>query len=56
MHASRFGVAGPLGIGTRRATFLIDTDKTILQAVRADLRLKPHKELLSAALARATGS
>jgi len=53
-----FGVDGPLGIGIRRATFLIDADRTIRAAVKADLRLTPHRQLIEAALAskRATGS
>jgi peroxiredoxin Q/BCP len=46
-----FGVDGPLGIGIRRATFLIDSDRRILAAVRADLRLGPHKKLMRQALA-----
>jgi peroxiredoxin Q/BCP len=46
-----FGVAGPLGIGVRRASFLIGPDKQILAAVRADLRLKPHSSLMHQALA-----
>ncbi len=48
-----YGVDGPLGIGVRRATFLIDSDGVIQQAVRADLRLTPHSGLISAALAGA---
>ena len=46
-----FGVDGPLGIGLRRASFLIDRDGTIRLAVRADLRLKPHAALIEEALA-----
>jgi peroxiredoxin Q/BCP len=48
-----FGVAGPLGIGLRRASFLIDRDKVIRAAVRADLRLKPHARLIKQALSMA---
>lgn len=53
-----FGVDGPLGIGVRRATFVIDRDRRILAAVRADLRLGRHKALLESAIAgnRATES
>jgi peroxiredoxin Q/BCP len=46
-----FGVSGPLGFGVRRASFLIDRDGTIRAVVRADLRLKPHDELIRQALA-----
>ena len=45
-----FGLFGPLGI-VRRATFLIDPDRTIRSAVRADLRLSPHNKLMAEALA-----
>jgi peroxiredoxin Q/BCP len=48
-----FGVDGPLGIGIRRSTFLIGPDRHILAAVRADLRLGPHKKLMQTALAAA---
>ena len=48
-----YGVDGPLGIGVRRATFLIDSNGVIQQAVRADLRLTPHSGLIQAALAGA---
>jgi peroxiredoxin Q/BCP len=51
-----FGVSGPAGFGTRRATFLIDADKTIREAVRADLRLGPHDKLIRRALRAATES
>lgn len=47
------GVDGPLGIGVRRASFLIDADGRIRTAVRADLRLKPHARLIADALASA---
>ena len=48
-----FGVDGPLGIGVRRATFLIDGSSIIRRVVRADLRLGPHSDLIRAALAEA---
>lgn len=51
--ARAFGVAGPFGFGMRRATFLIDPDKRIRHAVRADLRLGPHNALLHEALSAA---
>lgn len=46
-----FGVDGPLGIGVRRATFVINGDGVIQQAVRADLRLAPHSGLIQSVLA-----
>jgi peroxiredoxin Q/BCP len=46
-----FGIDGPLGIGMRRATFLIGSDRTIQAAVRADFRLGPHRELIRQAKA-----
>lgn len=50
-----YGVDGPLGIGVRRATFLIDRNGRIQDAVRADLRLTPHRRLIAAALASRPG-
>lgn len=47
-----YGVDGPLGIGMRRATFLIGADKRIEAAVKADLRLGPHRELMELAKKR----
>lgn len=37
-----FGVDGPLGIGVRRATFLIDRDGVVRDSVLADLRIGRH--------------
>jgi peroxiredoxin Q/BCP len=53
-----YGVRGPLGIGVRRATFLIDTAGVIVSSVLADLRLSRHAEFMRAALLDriATGS
>jgi peroxiredoxin Q/BCP len=45
-----FGLEGPFGFGVRRATFLIRPDRTIAAAVKADLRLGPHGELIRQAL------
>lgn len=50
-----FGVDGPFGIGMRRATFLIGPDHRIREAVRADLRLKPHDDLMQRVLAASQG-
>lgn len=46
-----FGVDGPLGIGVRRATFLIDRGKVVRDAVLADLRVARHKEFVENAIA-----
>ncbi len=46
-----FGVDGPLGIGVRRATFLVDGRRRIVDAVLADLRIGRHREFVSRAIA-----
>jgi peroxiredoxin Q/BCP len=46
-----FGVDGPLGIGVRRATFLIDGNRRIVDAVLADLRIGRHQEFVQRAIA-----
>ena len=46
-----FGVDGPLGIGVRRATFLIDGKRRIVDAVLADLRISRHQEFVQRAIA-----
>jgi peroxiredoxin Q/BCP len=46
-----FGVDGPLGIGVRRATFLIDAKRRIVDSVLADLRIGRHQEFVERALA-----
>ena len=43
--------AGPFGVGVRRATFLIDEDRTIRDAVQADLRIGRHEEFIKNAIA-----
>lgn len=51
-----YDVDGPLGIGVRRATFLIDQDGSIQDAVQADLRIDRHKAFIENAIAlRASG-
>ena len=50
-----FGVDGPLGIGVRRATFLIDAKRTIVDAVLADLRIGRHQEFVERAIAAREG-
>jgi peroxiredoxin Q/BCP len=46
-----FGVDGPLGIGVRRATFLIDRGRVIRDAVVADLRVAKHRDFVENAIA-----
>lgn len=46
-----FGVDGPLGIGVRRATFLIDRTGIIRDAVHADIRVDRHREFVERAIA-----
>lgn len=47
----QYGVDGPLGIGVRRATFLVDSSRKILDSVLADLRIARHREFVEAAIA-----
>lgn len=51
-----YGVDGPLGIGVRRATFLIGPDGVVLDAVLADLRIHRHEAFIRAALDTARAS
>lgn len=46
-----FDVDGPFGVGVRRATFLIDGDRTIKDAVLADVRVSRHEEFIRRAVA-----
>ncbi|TVQ61756.1 MAG: peroxiredoxin [Phycisphaerales bacterium] len=41
-----WGVTGPLGLGTRRATFLINPDATIEDRTVGDLSLAKHKAFI----------
>lgn len=50
-----FDVDGPLGVGVRRATFLIDPDGLIRAAVLADIRVGRHEEFIRKAVASARG-
>lgn len=50
-----YGVDGPLGIGVRRATFLIDAKGKVLDAVLADLRINRHREFVENAIAARAG-
>ena len=50
-----YGVNGPLGIGVRRATYLIDGSRRIRDSVLADFRIGRHEEFVrKAILLRAT--
>lgn len=51
-----YDVDGPLGIGVRRATFLVGADGRIEDAVLADIRIGRHEEFIRAAIAAADGS
>lgn len=50
-----YGVDGPLGIGVRRATFLIDARRRIADAVLADLRIGKHQAFVERAIAARAG-
>ncbi|RMH30453.1 MAG: peroxiredoxin [Planctomycetota bacterium] len=45
-----YGVSGPFGLFTRRATFLIDTDGTVRDRVVGDLSVGKHAGLIGRAL------
>jgi peroxiredoxin Q/BCP len=51
-----FGASGPLGFGVRRATFLVDRDRTIRDAVSALLSVGKHERFLRNAIAAANES
>lgn len=46
-----YDVNGPLGIGVRRATFLIDADGIIQDAVLADVFIGQHTDFITKAIA-----
>jgi peroxiredoxin Q/BCP len=50
-----YDVDGPLGIGVRRATFLIDERRRIADAVLADLRIGQHQAFVERAVAAREG-
>lgn len=53
-HAIRaFGVDGPLGVGVRRATFLVGSDGVVQDAVLSDFRVTRHEEFIRKAVAAA---
>jgi peroxiredoxin Q/BCP len=53
--ARMYEVNGLLGIGVRRATFLIDPKRTIRDAVLANFRIGAHEEFVRRALASGGG-
>jgi thioredoxin-dependent peroxiredoxin len=46
-----YDVDGPLGIGVRRATYLVGRDRRIEDAVLADLRIARHQDFVTRAIA-----
>jgi peroxiredoxin Q/BCP len=46
-----YGVRGPLGLGVRRATFLIDQARYIQDTVLADFRIAEHEAFVRKAVA-----
>lgn len=45
-----YDVDGPFGVGVRRATFLINQERTIKDAVLADVRIGLHQEFIEKAI------
>ncbi|MCP4299938.1 MAG: peroxiredoxin [Gammaproteobacteria bacterium] len=45
-----FDVDGSFGVGVRRATFLINQDRTIQDAMMADVRIGRHQEFIEKAV------
>lgn len=45
-----YDVDGPFGVGVRRATFLINQDRTIKDAILADVRVSRHTEFIRKAV------
>lgn len=45
-----YDVDGPFGVGVRRATFLINQDRTIRDAMMADVRIGRHQEFIEKAV------
>lgn len=45
-----YDVDGPFGVGVRRATFLINQDRTIQDAVQADVMIGRHKDFIEKAI------
>jgi len=47
-----YDVDGPLGIGVRRATYLIDPNRRIVDAVLADFRISRHQAFMTNVIRR----
>jgi len=45
-----YDVDGPLGVGVRRATFLINQDRSIHDAMLADVRISRHEKFIKKAI------
>jgi len=45
-----YDVDGPFGVGVRRATFLINQDRTIQDVILADVMIGRHKEFIEKAV------
>jgi peroxiredoxin Q/BCP len=45
-----YGVNGPLGIGVRRATYLIDASRRVRDAVLADFKIARHADFVRKAI------
>ncbi len=45
-----YEVDGPFGVGVRRATFLINQDRSIKDMILADVRIGRHKEFIEKAV------
>lgn len=46
----KYDVDGPFGVGVRRATFLINQDRTIQDAMTADVRISRHQDFIEKAV------
>ena len=53
--AKAYGVEGPLGLGVRRASFLIGQDGKVQSVVRADLRVGRHESFIDDVIVQAKG-
>ena len=45
-----YDVDGPLGFGVRRVTYLVNQDRSIQGALKADLRIGKHAEFIKTAI------
>ncbi len=45
-----YDVDGPLGVGVRRVTYLINEDRTIADAVQADIIVSRHQQFIDKAI------